>query len=297
MEPTAPKTVPQSPISGMVDPEIDLASIADPWEQRVTAISVVAGIRAAQKPPLDLKVALPPDVRIAPFKRQPPSLDDFRRTHLPDGELLAPHQVDGWIVEQGGRDGAASVWFADVWVQPEEIEHIDPDGVVLIPGTKLRFDPPPDTSGAQVMGRRKLEYATPLSARQEYVVRAGGVLDTLRQLSLFYRSLPWQWPSAQATTFVLTGLVPYAAQFARDLAIQHGRRPRPMSLKHLTLGVFTERHRDSGEGPAQRIARWNELHPEWAYTNADLFSSDSARAIRRIGYYQPPVPSAARSVG
>jgi hypothetical protein len=282
MQPIGPTTVPQ-PLPGMMDPQIDLASIADPWEQRVVAISLVAGMRAAQRPPRQLLPALPPVEGVAPFTRDLPSPDEFRREHLPEGVVLAPHQVDGWIREQALRDGLASWRFMGVWVQPEEIERQDSDGVVLAPGTKLHFDPEPGSTGADVMGTMMLEYATPLSASRRQPVRGGGVLDTLRRLSHFYQHLAWEWIAAQGTTFVLTGLVPYAAKWAEHVAIQAGRRPRPMSTKHLTLAVFTERYSRSREGLAQRIAHWNELHPSWSYTNVDQFSSDSARALRRMG--------------
>jgi hypothetical protein len=168
-----------------------------------------------------------------------------------------------------------------VWVQPEDIASQDSDGILLAPGTKLRFDPDPGSGGVDVMGHMLLEYATPLSDMRHQAVRGGGVLDTLRQLSLLYHHLPWQWTETQGTMFVLTGLIPYAAAFAEQVAIQHGRRPRPMSPKHLTLGVFTAAA-PSGEGLAQRMAHWNDLHSEWAYTSADQFSSDSARALRRL---------------
>jgi hypothetical protein len=281
MEPTRPTTVPQ-PLSGMVDPAIDLASIADPWEQRVTAISLVAALRAAAPLPLQLVASLPPVEGVPPFTRQLPSANDFRRQHLPHGDLLALHQVDGWVLEQALRDGQASVWFINVWVQPEEIESQDSDGVLLAPKTKLRFDPAFDASRDQVVAHRYLYYATPLGSRKQQVpIRAGGALDTLRLLSLFYTHL-WDWTETQGVMFVLTGLVPYADTFARLVAMQHGRRPRPMSLKHLDLAVFTQRY--SGEGLALRMTRWNDLHPEWAYRNADQFSSDSARALRRMAY-------------
>jgi hypothetical protein len=279
MEPTRPTTVPQ-PLSGMVDPTVDLASIADPWEQRVTAISLVTALRAARQLPHHLFAALPPVEGVAPFIRQLPSPDEFRRAHLPQGKLLTPQQVDGWIHEQALRDGNFSWRFVGVWVHEEEIERKDPDGVVLKPGTKLRFDPPPGSNGADVMWTMLLEYVTPLGTVRMQAVRGGSVLDTLRLLSLFYKHL-WEWTAAQGTIFVLTGLVPYADTWAQKVAMQHGRRPRPMSLKHLELGVFAQRY--SGEGLARRMARWNDLHPDWAYNSADQFSSDSARALRRMG--------------
>jgi len=289
MEPTRPTTVPQV-VSGMVDPQIDLASIADPWEQRVTAISLVAALRAAAPPPRDLDASLPPDMSVDPFSYQLPSLDEFRRQHLAQDALLTPREVDGWVRELALREGPSSWWFMDVWVQADEIVGVDSDGVILAPDTKLRFEPTfartrlPQPGGdipAPTMALRYLEYATSLSSRQRVAVHAGGVLDTLRLFSLFYNHL-WDWTEAQGTLFVLTGLVPYAAKWAETVAVQHGRRPRPMSLKHLELGVFTARH--TGEGLALRMARWNDLHPDWTYSSADQFSSDSARALRRMAY-------------
>jgi hypothetical protein len=288
MEPTRPTTVPQV-VSGMVDPQIDLARIADPWEQRVTAISLVAALRGAAPPPRDLDASLPPVMSVDPFSYQLPSPDDFRRAHLPHGALLAPHEVDGWVRELALREGPPSWWFMDVWVHADEIAG-DPesDGVILADGAKLRFEPTfartrlPQPGGdipAPTMAPRYLEYATALNSRNRVAVRAGGVLDTVRLFSLFYNHL-WDWTEAQGALFVLTGLVPYAAKWAEAVAVQHGRRPRPMSLKHLELAVFTQRH--GGEGLALRMARWNDLHPDWAYTSADQFSSDSARALRRM---------------
>ena len=212
---------------------------------------------------------------VPPLNRVLPSPNDFRAQHLPHGALLAPHQVDGWIREQALREGDASRRFVGVWVQEEEIIGRDSDGVLLAPSTKLRFDPIPGSTGADVMGYLLLEYVTPLDDTRYQPVRGDGVLDILRQLSLSFHHQLLHWTKAQGTMFVLTGLVPYAAAFAERVAIQHGRRPRPMSLKHLTLGVFTAAA-PSGEGLAQRMARWNDLHSDWAYTSADQFSSDSA---------------------
>lgn len=278
---TAPESLPQ-PVSGMLDPDISLDSISDPWEQRVVAISLVSAILATGKPP-DLIYPRTPDS----FSNRLPSADEFRKQYLPQGALLEPQHVDGWIREQAMRDGAPSWWFVDVWVQPEEVERQERDGVILAPGTKLHFEPPlgwtrQPTFGApstSPMEPRFVEYATPLSARQQQAVRAGGALDTLRLLSLYFRNR-WKWTPEQGATFVLTGLVPYAGEIAEHIAIQHGRRPRPMSLKHLELAVFHTRH--TGESLALRMAQWNEQHPDWAYESADQFSSDSARAYRRM---------------
>jgi hypothetical protein len=87
----------------------------------------------------------------------------------------------------------------------------------------------------------------------------------------------------QAATFVLTGLIPYAA--AAESALQQmqirGRRAREMSVKHLELAVFTEQH--AGEPLAVRMAAWNAEYPEWAYQRDTNFYWDSQQVVKRLG--------------
>jgi hypothetical protein len=203
---------------------------------------------------------------------------------------LAPNQIDSWARRQALCAGEASLWFSHAWVHPEEIERLVHGELTLNPSAVVHFEPKVQcTRGPGLytpytpplaMERRYLRYASPFSQDNQQAVRAGDVLDTLRLITDYLKQ--WHWPPQLSTVFALTDLVPYSAAYAEDAAIQHGRRPRPMSLKHVEIGLFALRH-GGRESRAELMAHWNRLHPDWAYESADQFSSDSTRAFRRTG--------------
>jgi hypothetical protein len=112
-------------------------------------------------------------------------------------------------------------------------------------------------------------------------VRAGGTLDRLRRLSLALAD-NYQWDPAQASTFVLTGLIPYSQAWAERLqgALVRGRRPREITPKHLELALFTVER--EGEPLTARMTAWSSQHPEWKYAQVTNFGRDSREAVRRL---------------
>jgi hypothetical protein len=130
-----------------------------------------------------------------------------------------------------------------------------------------------------------VHYSTPIALIEKQPVRADGTLDTLRLMADFLSQ--WCWPPQQGTVFILSGLVPYSQAYAEQVSLERGgghRRPRPMSLKHLELAVYTARCFSGRLSLAERIARWNAEHPEWSYgDDTEQFASDSSRDLRRMG--------------
>jgi hypothetical protein len=112
-------------------------------------------------------------------------------------------------------------------------------------------------------------------------VRAGATLDRLRRLSVALAD-NYQWDPEQASTFMLTGLVPYSQAWVERLrgALVRGRRPREISPKHLELALFTAER--EGEPLAVRMTAWNAQHSEWAYAQITNFGRDSREAVRRL---------------
>jgi hypothetical protein len=151
-----------------------------------------------------------------------------------------------------------------------------------------------------------------------YGVGAGGVLDRLRRLSQRLAEA-YRWSEAQATIFVLTGLVPLIAAITGEsdapeddaegtlpilsritLQIDPTTAPSEVAEQYTALRrwLYGERHRDLSEKHTQlalfaatelkhttwaaRMARWNAAHAEWAYTEVSNFSRDCLQAQRRL---------------
>lgn len=143
-------------------------------------------------------------------------------------------------------------------------------------------------------------------------VRAYGELDRLRRLSEFL-ARHYRWQPAQATIFVLTGVVPLIARirtttdmvsadpwadrvvldidpaessdevasaFTRAVRTNRPVRNRPLKEKHARLAVhaFVE----CADLPwKQRTARWNASHPDWACSEAN-YRRDALDARNRL---------------
>jgi hypothetical protein len=164
-----------------------------------------------------------------------------------------------------------------------------------------------------VHSRRVLEYAAPPSAFvQHHPVAVNSTLDRLRALSASLANR-YAWQPAQASTFVLTGLVPILAPIRVDTTIRYPvpaasritldvdptvtprevaeryaaarkrmlpGRSRRMSEKHLRLAIYAATH---SEGTwAERMRGWNDAHPDERYSQSANFQRDAAKGMKRL---------------
>jgi hypothetical protein len=272
------------PVPGLLSADIHVFDVSPLGLARVVAVSLVLALRTPRDLPLFL-----------PFEGSPgmdlPGVDRFRRTFLPEGQLLAPDAVDVWVKQQAARDGRPSLWLAGVWVHPEQVEWDSSTGELILGrnGVPMRLAhlkggsaPAPETvDEVPSYGPRWLQYSTPGWPNGRERVRAGGVLDQLRWLSMVLTDSS-RWTAEQSTTFVLTGLIPIAWEYAQLVARrrQGGRHPRDMTYKHLELAAFTTLHHS--ETLASRMEQWNAAHPDWAYRTVQHFGGDSNQSIRRL---------------
>jgi hypothetical protein len=195
------------------------------------------------------------------------------------GRLLALGDVEGWVHDHAAQEDSPSWWLSGVPVPAAAIRH-ERDGSVTI--DHLRFTP---KRGLELhefpsLHRRSLSYLTPQLLLMTQPVAEEGVLDQLRRVSLFLEFLNF-WLPADATTYVLAGLVPYAWRYAEALQQGRGRRPQGMTDKHMELAVFVS-ERPQGESLASKMSAWNAIHPEWQYEQTNSFGGHSQLAIRRL---------------
>jgi hypothetical protein len=144
----------------------------------------------------------------------------------------------------------------------------------------------------------------------------GGVLEELRELSEALAEV-YGWHAGQATTFVLTGLVPLLAlvevrfkqrpmQVASRIVVEAdpalspkevaeayrsvrqqvlGPRHRELTRKHLLL-AYVAATKPASMSWSQLMGEWNaqigQLHPEWRYDQVTNFARDGRRAIERV---------------
>jgi len=70
-------------------------------------------------------------------------------------------------------------------------------------------------------------------------------------------------------------------EYSQDMLGVNPSKDRPMSDKHLELGVFLAK--SEGEGAWEELmAAWNREQPEWAYTDRRNFARDAKSAWERI---------------
>jgi hypothetical protein len=151
-------------------------------------------------------------------------------------------------------------------------------------------------------------------------------LDRLRKLSLSLAA-DYGWQRAQATVFVLTGLVPTVAEcrvtyetkeaiaplrritltidpalspqrvmriYAIERSKVRGRRSRPLGGKNTTL-VFFHSTRPT-ETYAQSMKAWNAKYPEWRYKHASNFGRDVKRSRERLLMTGPTIDAGLQAV-
>jgi hypothetical protein len=283
-------------LPGMLPSDGALASAPDAEERLARAVSRYLAIQALQ---------------VRDFGDGIGGVSSFRQREL-NRQVLQSHEVGLWIQRWTREEGSPSWWLSGVSLDDGDIEQHD-DGTISI---RKRFHVQWLDDGLPIgaqnaheqpsMTRRELTYLSrAISASRSYggtstsgsltsysspdarpiqgrrTVRAGGALDRLRRLSLALADT-YQWDPEQASTFVLTGLVPYSKAWAERLrgALVRGRRPREISPKHLELALFTAER--EGEPLAVRMTAWNAQHPEWAYAQITNFGRDSREAVRRL---------------
>jgi hypothetical protein len=215
-------------------------------------------------------------------------VSDFRRRVL-RGRLLKPERVSGWVERRGG--------------------------------TTTRFVTTPEQDRERVVKRtvQILDYAIPESSWvQRELVALDSELDHLRAIS---ESLAkrYSWQPGQASTFVLTNLVPILEPIratinhrapvraatrivldidptttAREVADGYklireevlGRRYRRMSEKNMRLAIFAAEHQEGTWD--ERMQAWNRRGIGNRYTEPSNFQRDAVNATRRL--LEPPEP-------
>ncbi len=237
------------------------------------------------------------------------------REKILGGRLLKPDQVEPWIMERE-RIPKPPAGMRLTIEAPESIGlSFDSDG--------LRLAKP--ISVQKIIGSTwdHLDYATP-EARHVKSIATPAVTGPLAQLRQLSEDLAksYAWQDAQATLFVLTGLVPVLPSFRwsitpsaghampegkygarrisldvdlilspKELAARYAeirRRLRPEKSRRREL---SEKHltlayflADHGDALpwAKRLQAWNTEYPRWKYGHESNFRRDALRATERI---------------
>lgn len=234
---------------------------------------------------------------------------DFRRTVL-KGRLLNREEVDLWFVRQQAADGDPTEWLTHVPVPSGyRVTHDRAEGG-YITEPPLKITKATAARGVRIEG---VEYAGGAGSGR-IATSAGGVLEQLRRLSVELEEM-FGWTQAEATTYVVTGGVPYVppmkiigpeklppsrllrvvleidlALTPRQVADRYrrmrrewlGARLRALSPKHLSLAGFIAQ-RPADELWPDRLRAWNRAHPpDWKYKNEAYFKRDSLVARQRL---------------
>lgn len=235
----------------------------------------------------------------------------FRAEVLGD-TLLTLEEVDAWIQQQVQKEGPPTAWLEVPLSQTKTNEYFQMKiGNALAVSLSLEI---PAEQIRQMRGIRGhiLRYTVPDDEWERSVaVLIGGVLERLQQLSEQLENL-YAWPQAQATTFILTGNMPWVSPFSYTLRRNSypllnriilevdpmvlpkvvtrsysnlrkemtPRRPRGLTEKHMQLALFASKH-PNGKW-AEKMELWNKEHPEWKYKAPSNFSHDCHEARRRL---------------
>ncbi|HEX6820000.1 MAG TPA: hypothetical protein VF120_16615 [Ktedonobacterales bacterium] len=235
----------------------------------------------------------------------------FRNIHLPDGLLDwkkdEGKEVTEWMHQHGPAAGEAAAMTVTITVAEADVWRArEGKGVEIPPSELLAGEPQP----------LSIKYVVPGEAiPREQRVKKGTALDDMRTLLDWLLALvPWTEP--QASVFVLTEQTPIIAPFRvqakvygylatlprlalevdprvtqREIAsvYQTARaqlasdiRHRDLSEKHLALATFATLPEGQEGSLAERMARWNEAQPAWAYHRTSNFSRDVTRARQRL---------------
>lgn len=239
---------------------------------------------------------------------------DFRQEVL-GGKLLSPDQIGPWIEDLAARENGDGISYITVR-RPKGIE------VKLMP-TEWLLQPPLVIERQKWLGLKKevLSYGVYSMTDKEWVPSAipvpeGGTLERLFNLSKYLGS-KYSWGEAEATMFILTGLIPplllaqstpkwrryapitvtmelslhlspkkvaaiYGKVKKRLLSFYYPghKRDRPMSKKHLELAIFYHQH--LGKKGAEMMSLWNKEHEEHKYDILTNFLRDAKHAHDRL---------------
>ncbi|HEY7023064.1 MAG TPA: hypothetical protein VH349_18245 [Ktedonobacterales bacterium] len=258
-----------SALPGMLPRGAGITSAPDATEALIRAVSYFWAIEAA-------RFAEEPGEEVL-------SVAGFRSSVL-GGSLLAADKIAPWIHEQEERDGKPSWWLEGVTLDEGDYEEAEEGTIRITKAIPIDWKSAgePGTAWERPgVSRREVLYITPELPVDGRPVRAGGVLDDLRRLSLLLAEA-YAWEPEQATAFILTGLTPYNTAWARQIKTMRvkGRRPRDLSIKHLALACFWEEHK--GESMATRMTLWNALYQKWEYTTVTNFGRDGRQAVARL---------------
>jgi hypothetical protein len=248
---------------------------------------------------------------VAAHAHDDPDVITFRRKYLGTA-LVEWADLDTWITARAKLDGEPTT---DITIALPSSTLSDPDA------DELDISPPLARVRPARVATRRLDYALPGDDWvRRIAVTADGALDRLRALAEALAKA-YGWTPAQASIFVLCGVIPFIAtvritrssakvrhhadlDWARRItldidpaatpqqvldAFQQARRQqgvaqlRPLSLKHLRLAAFIgAEHADKPW--AERLRLWNRSFPEWHYAQQSNFRRDAIRAEARILY-------------
>jgi hypothetical protein len=248
---------------------------------------------------------------VAAHAHDDPDVITFRRKYLRSA-LVEWADLDTWITARAKLDGEPTT---DITIALPSGTLSDPDA------DELDISPPLARVRPARVATRRLDYALPGDDWvRRIAVTADGALDHLRALAEALAKA-YGWTPAQASIFVLCGVIPFIAtvritrssakvrhhadlDWARRItldidpaatpqqvldAFQQARRQqgvaqlRPLSLKHLRLAAFIgAEHADKPW--AERLRLWNTSFPEWHYAQQSNFRRDAIRAEARILY-------------
>ena len=228
----------------------------------------------------------------------------FRKDVL-RGRLVKPHRIASWIERRASAE-------------PETYELTIAVPASLSPTRELLLRPSDLAKVGEVpvtsVHTPDLDYAEPGDKWTRSVPTGrGGVLDWLRGLSEDL-ARAYGWGEAQATIFVLTGLVPLVPAVKANVRLVPGlagtsritleiflgaepeevaktyrgtrarlllKRHRALSSKHLRLAAFSTRQKPE-EGWGELMRRWNATYKKDQYTNRSHFARDMRVAVQRL---------------
>ena len=268
-----------------------------------------------EPPPADLPLMLALDPSNAPkdrlrqfvlsaltaldaLKRE--SVLDWRRRYL-GAHTIPWDQVEEWLMSAAQEDGPPLWHLANAFIPAKEGADDEPD--------ISKFD-----INGVVFQQLFLEYVTPDDSHIRTVPTAGGSdkLEELRRISEDL-STAYPWQRAQATLFVLTGMMPLipgatgsvryrrlralsriyldidpalsprdVGEYYREVRQQVlGSRHRDLDPKNYWLAMETIDERDD-QGWEEAMRSWNGHHPEWAYSNPSKFARECIMARQRV---------------
>jgi hypothetical protein len=213
---------------------------------------------------------------------------EFRKEVLAD-EFLYLKDVSEWVERHRQAEGPATTYVRVVappgWRRGDTLTSAESAGHSL---DVLKYHNGGDSAAAVAVAR-------------------GGVLDRLRELSNRL-ALRYEWQSAQASTFVLTGDTPIVSMFTTTRNIGHRERVKfdidadtPVELvtkaftdyrrsvlgkraRKPSAGLKVVIHAETNPGVTGRalLRSWNTANPDNKYTDVRAFNQTLRNATRRV---------------